>query len=132
MDDSPVSLPEDDNKHAETIILGMAGRPCQCSVKLPYSINGCYPEFYSSALVTSKYLATYFTHPELILIDLYICSAQTRKSRNLRIALRKVGIYGIRTLARNPRIAQFFAQSWNTLRKPCIAQIRSYKVRILI
>ena len=33
----------------------------------------------------------------------YICSARTRNLRNLRIALRKLGI---RTLARNPGIAQ--------------------------
>ena len=60
-----------------------------------------------------------------------VCSAQIRKSRNLRIALRKVGSRTC-TLARNHGIAQLFARSWNTLRKPCIAQIRSYKVRILI
>ena len=49
MDDPPVSLPEDDHKHAETKILGVAGWPCQRSVKLPYSIYGCYgyPEFYN-------------------------------------------------------------------------------------
>ncbi len=62
-------------------------------------------------------------------IIIILCSAQTRKLRNLGITLRKVGIH---TLARNPRIAQFFARSGNTLRKPCTAHICSYKVRFLI